>query len=305
VSHKATNWLADLPPKDLTNAEFRILFVLCDCHNPSAGCFPKQSFIMARTGRGSSSVNAALNGLEEKGLIRRAQQKNAKTGKQENTRYILGFECEPTQGPTPNSGGGIAGTKVEQTAAPTPDSGDGTDSGFLAEPTPVFGQSRLLKTGVVYNEEPVKEPVKEPCSADAAHTSDFDFDGFYDQFARIYPRMGDRAKTEAALRTALGDGEDPKTILAGARAYAAEQQGNKPMYIAYSQSWAETRRWRQHAPEPKADPGDAKVLEYWAQVIKEASPAMKGRVSGLMAEACLKAGLVTAAECRAMGALVA
>ena len=154
MSHKATNWLADIPPKELTNAEFRILFVLCDCHNPSAGCFPKQSYIMSKTGRGNSSVNDALAGLEGKGFIRREQRTNPKTGKREATHYILGFEMDGPQEPTPNSGDGGKGPKPEQSGAPTPNSGDGSISGFSADPSPVFGQNHLRKTGVVYKEEP-------------------------------------------------------------------------------------------------------------------------------------------------------
>lgn len=150
MSHKATHWLADLDPKCMTNAEFRVLFVLCDCHNPSQGCFPKQEYLMAKTGRGNSSVNAALSGLEDKGLISRDRRKSAKTGKQENTRYILGFDLEVPQCPSPDSGDGKRKTKAEHPKAPSPNSGGGTDSGFQVDPTPVFGPSRLLKTGVVY-----------------------------------------------------------------------------------------------------------------------------------------------------------
>lgn len=44
MSHKATHWLASLDPTDMTHGEFRVLFHLCDCHNPSQGCFPSQVY---------------------------------------------------------------------------------------------------------------------------------------------------------------------------------------------------------------------------------------------------------------------
>ncbi|ATG43688.1 helix-turn-helix domain-containing protein [Phaeobacter piscinae] len=301
MSHKATNWLADINPKDLTNAEFRILFVLCDCHNPSAGCFPKQSYIMAKTGRGSSSVNDALTGLEGKGFIRREQRTNPKTGKREATRYILGFEMDGAQEPSPNSGDGRRGSKPEQTGAPTPNSGDGSISGFSADPSPVFGQNHLRKTGVVYKEEPVKEPVKEPCAADAPHKSEFDFDGFVAEFSAAYPRMGLPEATENALRAALGEGADPAEILAGARAYAVEQDGNAPRYVKLSENWIAEKRWRQHVTTPKAQADQSEVLAYWAKEILEAKPHMRGRVSPSMARECLSAGLVTEQDCRQVG----
>ncbi len=40
MSHEATNWLAKLPASNLIASEFRVLFRLCDCHNPAQGCFP-------------------------------------------------------------------------------------------------------------------------------------------------------------------------------------------------------------------------------------------------------------------------
>jgi hypothetical protein len=63
--------------------------------------------------------------------------------------------------------------------------------------------------------------------------------------------MGDAEKTEDALRTALGEGADPQEVLAGAKAYAVEQEGNKPRYILYSENWLKQKRWRQLVTKPK------------------------------------------------------
>ena len=56
MSHKATNWLASLDPGLLGHSEFRVLFHLCDCHNPSQGCFPTQSYLMAQTGASNGTI---------------------------------------------------------------------------------------------------------------------------------------------------------------------------------------------------------------------------------------------------------
>ncbi|MDN5789068.1 helix-turn-helix domain-containing protein [Pseudorhodobacter sp.] len=148
MSHKATNWLASLDANLIGPSEFRVLFHLCDCHNPSAGCFPTQAYLIAITGASNGTVNNALNLLEEKRLIQRHRERDGKSRRQKPTRYILGFELVETQEPTPKSGDG-------KLTKPTPKSGDGADSKKQGEPSPENRVSRLQPTG----EEPVKNQV--------------------------------------------------------------------------------------------------------------------------------------------------
>lgn len=148
VSHKATQWLSEIDPAKLGNAEFRVLFHLCDCHNPSAGCFPTQAYLIGRCGVSNGTVNNALNALESKGLIQRHRERDGRSKRQKPTRYILGFEFAKPQGPTPDIGDGKG-------REPTPETGDGAVSNLRGEPTPISGVSRLQPTG----EKPVKKPV--------------------------------------------------------------------------------------------------------------------------------------------------
>lgn len=106
MSHVATHWLATVPPTDLTHGEFRVLFHLCDCHNPAHGCFPKQAHLMAVTGLSKSGLNKALGALVEKGLLERHASRDPRTNRQNPTRYILGFEILEPQEPGPLSGPG-------------------------------------------------------------------------------------------------------------------------------------------------------------------------------------------------------
>lgn len=156
MSHKATNWLASLDAQGVGASEFRVLFHLCDCHNPSQGCFPTQGYLMDVTGVSNGTLNNALNALEGKGLIRRHRTFDGKTKRQKPTRYTLGFEMQKQADPTPISGDGTASeSDPDSDPDPTPISGDGADSNSDPDPTPISGQSRLQPTG----EEPVKEPV--------------------------------------------------------------------------------------------------------------------------------------------------
>jgi len=153
MSHKATNWLAGLPAKAMSSTEFRVMFHLCDCHNPSRGCFPTQQFLRENAGVSNGTLNNALNGLERKGLIKRHQSRHDHTKRQRPTVYILGFEIDAPQEPSPDTGdGNRAGKRPE----PTPETGDGAVSNLGPEPSPISGQSRLQPAG----EKPVKEPVK-------------------------------------------------------------------------------------------------------------------------------------------------
>lgn len=145
MSHKATNWLASLPPKSLIASEFRVLFHLCDCHNASAGCFPSQAYLIDRAGVSNGTLNNALNAMEAKGLIKRHQTRDRKTKRQNPTRYILAFEMENEGEPSPENGDG-------NPPEPSPETGDGAVSNSGPDPSPTEGASRLQPTG----EEPVK-----------------------------------------------------------------------------------------------------------------------------------------------------
>lgn len=164
MSHRATNWLSELPPEAVTASEFRVLFLLCDCHNPSRGCYPSQEYLRTRADVSNGTVNNVLNSLEAKGLIQRHRSRDGKTKRQCPTRYILGFEIDETQDPSPKSGDGNAPeaapaktpSETKKTATksrkPTPNFGDGAVSNFRAKPSPISGPTRLQPTG----EEPVK-----------------------------------------------------------------------------------------------------------------------------------------------------
>lgn len=281
MSHTATHWLATVPPEDMTHGEFRVLFHLCDCHNPSMGCFPMQAYLREHTGLSNGGLNKALGELERKGLVRRERDRDARTNRQKPTRYILGFEMEDAQEPSPLSGGGAVST-------------------FGAEPSPLLGGS--VSTGVesYTKDKPVIEPVKEPCAT--AQTSDLS-DDFVDRFFAVYPRAGDREKTEAALKKAVcQDGVSCDAILSGATAYAAEQKGNHPRYIAYSENWVEQKRWLQFVAN--RDPQSAvELMADDAAVIKGTAKDLsrRNKITPAMAKHLVTKGLVTSAECRNAG----
>lgn len=141
MSHIATNWA--FSQKGLRPAEKLLLLCLADRHNPDQGCFPSQVRLADDAGMSRASVNENLTKLEAKGLIRRHQKIDARTRRQQNTRYILGFEEEFIQEPCPESGHGECETEDEQTSAPCPEIGLGAVSRIPAEPCPDSDESRV------------------------------------------------------------------------------------------------------------------------------------------------------------------
>lgn len=104
MSHMATNWA--FQQRGLKPATWRVLVMLADRHNPDYGCFPSQDQLACDAEMSVSSLNDHLAKLEEMGLIRRVRRINPETRRQMSTRYILGFEPEFSQEPSPKFGDG-------------------------------------------------------------------------------------------------------------------------------------------------------------------------------------------------------
>ena len=315
MSHAATHWLATVPPDHMTHGEFRVLFHLCDCHNASMGCFPKQTYLREHTGLSNGGLNKALAELERKGLLHRRRERDERTNRQKPTRYILGFEMEKPQEPTPLSGAGAVST-------------------FDAVPSPLSEGS--VSTGVEsYIDEPVREPVIEPC-ADRAHGPSNDFDNepcltsghgragsskrdglinggrvskqdtgleaLVSDFLSAFPKTGSRDETAKEIEVAIAAGAEPNHLVVAARAYAAEQKGNAPQYIARPENWLRRERWREVEVVPTVD--RAVILHRRAGWIAEGKPWAATSITAAEPREVIGAGLVTAEQCKRAGVIV-
>lgn len=140
MSHEATNWA--MKQVGLKPSTWRVLMLLADRHNPDYGCFPSQIRLAADSELSRASINVHLNSLVNSGLIRRVRQYDPQSHRQKATRYILGFEDEQAQQPSPEPGHG-------DREKPCPDHAEtGQTSG---KPCPDSGQSRvqILDTNLV------------------------------------------------------------------------------------------------------------------------------------------------------------
>ena len=171
MSHKATNWA--IQQRGLKPATKIVLWHLCDRHNPDFGCFPTQARLAEDAEMSISALNAHLSRLEELGLIHRIRVHDARTHKRQATRYILGFEENFPQEPTPETGVGFDG----KNGPPSAESGHGAISGFSAKPSPDFAQSHLR----IPETNPVREPLREPVKEEEGAQARADLpDGFFE-----------------------------------------------------------------------------------------------------------------------------
>ena len=135
VSHRATNWA--IQQRGLRPATKLVLFYLCDRHNPDYGCFPSQLQLAEDAEMGPSALNEHLKMLESVGLIHRLRRVDPRTKRQLSTRYILAFEADFPQKPSPESGDGNPTNPSPDAPTPCPKSGDGN----AEKPTPDFAQN--------------------------------------------------------------------------------------------------------------------------------------------------------------------
>lgn len=244
MSHKATNWLSE--QTGLSASEFRVLFHLCDCHNPAKGCFPEQRYLVEKCEIAASTLNVALASLEEKRLIRRVKRFDPVTKQAKSTLYILGCDPEIDEGETADSDLG-----------PTPKSGDGADSDFQGGPTPISGQSRLRPTG----DKPVKGTSKgtsKDLFGSDEPQSDVREDRF-DEFWKVYPKKVAKPEARKAWDKAIRK-KDPQAIIHAAERYAKTEQVCRG-FAKHPQGWLNGERFNDPDVQPVAAPA-AKPYRY-------------------------------------------
>ena len=176
MSHAATNWA--IQQRGLKPATKIVLWHLCDRHNPDFGCFPTQARLADDAEMSISSLNDHLKKLEALGLIRRIQCQDPRTKRRQTTRYILGFEMDNPQEPSPEIGDGQDVPDWENDAEPCPESGDGANSEFWADPSPENRQSHLRNSETNPVREPLNKPVKEE---EGARAREAVLDDFFDR----------------------------------------------------------------------------------------------------------------------------
>jgi hypothetical protein len=174
MSELATDWA--ILQRGLHPAAKLVLWHLCNRHTLGSGCFPSQDQLTDDTEISRASLNTQLRRLEDAGLIRRQRRPGQGPKQWKSTRYVLGFEVDFPQKPSPDSGrqsGQKPSPDLEQTPAkPCPDLQQ-----KHPKPCPDSEQShlRILDTNLVRK--------KETTTARNTHAST------HDTYAREAPEM--------------------------------------------------------------------------------------------------------------------
>lgn len=146
----------------------------------------------------------------------------------------------------------------------------------------------------------IQEPV---CSADAAqHTHPA-----FDEYWKAYPRPKDRDGTARAFAKVVADGADPAAIIAGAKAYAAEEKGNGQQYLKHSANWLKAQGWLDHAPAGSSQRNGASADEIkanYAKAIADGNASVARHCPVPTALELIAANAVTQDQCRAVGVSV-
>ncbi len=131
------------------------------------------------------------------------------------------------------------------------------------------GTSTSAPEGKSYKEEDSfknpKDCVSEP------HTQ-------FEDFWKVYPRPRDADETRELFFEAVSDGADPRHIIASAKAYAKENEGNSKQYLKLSSTWLEAKGWKDfEAPPPPEDRESliAKMLASPIPSVQEAARKMQ------------------------------
>ena len=260
MSHNATNWA--IQQRGLKPATKIVLWQLADRHNPDNGCFPSQELLAVSCEMSRSSLNDHLAILERRGLIRREQRVDNKTGKQQSTRYILACEEDFE-----------VSIETQDVVSPCPDFGHGPVSEKPENPCPENDDSRVRNSDTNL----VREPVIEPSSASVRARED--------RFNILRERwVQNSLPTDVSYPKSLFDALPSEADRDDAIAYAADyqrrqvQKRSKPKIITYLRDKA----WREFIGAPPIDKDgdfvitpDREEWEPWLENIR-ASHGEKG-----------------------------
>lgn len=314
MSHRAVNWA--LEQRELKSGPWRVLVMLADRHNKDTlRCDPEQSRLAADCNMGRATVNRHLDELEADGFLRRVPRQDPVTKRNLSTFYILGldFDRPPLveNALSQNETRGEEGQSENKSATHV--------SNRDAEPCLKNGESHVSKSAVSMSQNETltmeKNHVREPCadgaqgfsenSESAGETrtpSDGDLAGAIAAFVGAYPKRGTKTEVVAEFEAAVREGADPDHILGAARAYAREQAGNDPKFIARPENWLRKGRWKEI--EVAAPVDHDTILARRASWIIERRSYAATSITSAEGRELVEGGFVSPEQCRAAGVIL-
>jgi hypothetical protein len=137
-----------------------------------------------------------------------------------------------------------------------------------------------------------------------------DDEATFDRFWKVHPRPRDRYKTRGLFFDAIARGANAQHLLAAVEAYRHENEGNRSMYLCYSDNWLEQGRFKDAErttlrKPPDSTPQQRTTVESTAHLFAQKIAAGKfvppSALSTSLVSEMLARGWVTAAQLRDAG----
>jgi len=131
-----------------------------------------------------------------------------------------------------------------------------------------------------------------------------DNDDPYLEFLDAHPRPRETDRGEAIWSETVAAGTDPSEIISGARRYADAAKSFDGDKVKFSDNWLDDEGWKKY-PAPRLPTGGdpERANQTRANSIKSGKRYLCAQISPFHARDLVDAGLVTEAECEAVGVL--
>lgn len=237
MSNEAITWA--FKQEGLTMTEKFVLIALADYANESHMCFPAHEKTAKRVAASKSTVQRAVKGLEDKGLLRVVSW-HRPNGSTTSNRYQLRVGGHYDHGGVVNL---TTGGSQSDTRAGYPD-----DQGAM-----VTSDHPITPSSYPPDEPPGKNV--QPPSGGSRNPDPPGFDDWWKHYPRKEAKGDARKAFKAALRKT-----DLATLVAATKRYATEVRGTERKFQKLPGGWLRDERWLDYGPQP-ADVTDEQVVE--------------------------------------------
>lgn len=224
MSNEAITWAFN--QDGLTMTEKFVLIALADYANEDHMCFPAHEKTAKRVAASKSTVQRAVKGLEDKGLLRVVSW-HRPNGSTTSNRYQLRV------GGHYDHGGSHPDTRA----------------GYVNDQGAMVTSDHPITPSSYPPDEPPGKNTKAPADADAA----------FEAFWKHYPRKEAKGDARKAFKAALRK-TDLATLVAATKRYATEVRGTERKFQKLPGGWLRDERWLDYGPQP-AEVTDEQVVE--------------------------------------------
>jgi|TARA_R110000751_G_scaffold78084_1_gene157406 hypothetical protein len=217
--------------KDITNAELRVLALLCSYADKNGECFPSQQTMAEQLNVRRDDLNKRLRLIEQKGWVtssRRFRQDGSERAKLYCVMHDFGGEGSETHRGEGSSTHGEEGSETH------------TEHTTIKQTT-----NQQIYTADI---DVTVDKTENNLPADTTH--EWDLEAF-EIWWSAFPNQFQKKKAKQAYMVAMRK-TDCATLLRGAEEYARQNKTTSTEYIKRPENWLKSEMWDDYQPQPKA-----------------------------------------------------